>query len=161
MIKRKTYSTPLEQAYDTLRKKLDVMGDRFNVPKTDMEDMIQEGYLRLADNDIKKEKEALGKLWVTIRNLSIDRFRKNKKESFFPIESLNDLSGESHNRLDYDFLRLQMKALLSPLQYEIMNLLIVKDLDYSEIAACLKISENAVRTHVCRARKILKEKLEV
>lgn len=161
MGKKKSYSTPLENAYAVLRERLDSMGDNFHVSRSDMEDLIQEGYLRLMDSDLKQEKEALGKLWVTMKNLSIDLFRKKKRHSSISDDAMKELSQESGSFTDYDFLRIQMKSVLSPIQYEIMTLLAVKEYDYSEIAESLDMTENAVRTNVSRARKILKEKLEL
>lgn len=161
MAKKNTYPTPLDQAYATLRKKLDVIGDNFKVSPSDAEDLIQEGYLRLVENDIKIEKEAEGWLWITMRNLSVDWFRKFKKLSSISDHDFEDFRQEDSHHLDCDLLCVQMKSLLSPLQFKIMTLLVVDELDYPEIAKKLKMTEGAVRTNVSRARKILKQKMKL
>lgn len=161
MAKEEKYSSPLEKAYITLRNRLDIIGDNFKVSTDDAEDLIQESYLRLMDNDIKAEKEAEGRLWITMRNLSVDWFRRFKRVTYFSHTNLPTLKQEDACQLDCELVRFQMKSLLTPVQFKIMTLLVVDELDYPEIAKILKMTEGAVRTNVSRARKILKQKMKL
>lgn len=152
-------SKPLDEAYLLLRAKLSSIKKTFNVSDSDAEDLIQEGYLRLVDKNIETSDEAKGKLWTTVRHLSIDIFRKEKKMT--AIEALQNNSYIDSNNLDYDFIKSQLDKILSPLQREIMRLLIEDELDYPEIAERLQMKEGAIRTNVSRARKLLKERIEL
>ena len=44
---------------------------------------------------------------------------------------------------------------------KIMTMLIEDDLDYPEIAEKLNMKESAVRTNICRARKLLKKNMNL
>lgn len=147
----------LEEAYLVLRKRLDALSNTFMVSREDAEDLVQEGYLRLKEKEIKNPEEAKGKLWITIKNLAIDGFRRKKKE--VEIENF-DITLQDNSDIDAKLIFRQFKDILSPLQNQIMTLLVKEDLDYPEIASRLNMKEGAVRTSVSRARKLLKEKLE-
>lgn len=151
----------LEEAYRSLHNKLTSVGKICNLPESEAEDLIQEGFIRLYGQNVETEQEAKGKLWVTIRNLWVDRFRKERKYINVSSYEKYDSFQTDNDNLDYDFICRQIKSLLSPLQNQIMTLLIGEELDYAEIAAKLKMKEGAVRTNVSRARKILKEKLKL
>lgn len=147
----------LEEAYLILRKKLDSISSSFRISPEEAEDLIQDGYLKLKEKEIDNREEARGKLWVTIKNLAIDSFRRKKQT--IEISQCEIIYNETDN-MDEGNIYIQIKQLLTPLQNRIMTLLIKEDLDYPEIASRLNMKEGAVRTAVSRARKILKEKLE-
>lgn len=157
---KKTETTPLEEAYLNLRKRLDLIGSSFRLSKEDAEDVIQEGYLRLSDKEMTDEPSAKGKFWVTIRNIIIDRSRKKKEITSFPIEELTT-DEDVDASLEYEFLQVQMSKTLTKNQLNIMKLLVDEGLDYPEIAERLNMKESAVRTTVCRVRKILKERIRL
>lgn len=159
MATKNTHITHLEEAYISLHKKLASVEKICNVSKNEAEDLIQEGYLKLAGKSLETENEAKGKLWTTIRNLSIDRFRRNQKIISMPSEDELDKSYIDYHNLDYDIIKRQIHKILSPLQNRIMSMLINDNMDYPEIAAKLGMNEGTIRTNVSRARKILKEKL--
>lgn len=161
MAKKISETSALEDAYLLLRKKLGTIGRACNVSESEAEDLLQDGYLRLAGNVLNDKQEAKGKLWVTIRNLAVDRFRRNKyKQSVNELE-LKNLGCEPVMVADWVFIKYQMERILSPIQYQIMRLLVEEDLDYPEIAERLEMNEGAIRTNVSRARKKLKEKMEL
>lgn len=151
---------PLEEAYLSLRKRLDMAAHSFPLSKDDMEDVIQEGYVRLAEKGITDDSEAKGKFWVTVRNIMIDKFRKKRENISFDHAEIT-IPEDSHFNLEYDLIRNQMKKILTPRQIKIMTLLTEEELDYPEIAARLNMKEEAVRTSVCRTRKLLKQKIRI
>lgn len=160
MESKDNYRSPLEDAYLSLRKRLDLIGKNFSVTANEAEDIIQEGYLRLIDKNFSNEAEAKGSFWVTIRNLCVDRFRKSKKIECIKESDL-DVIEDFHYDLEYRLLREQIQQILSPLQNKIMTMLIEDDLDYPEIAEKLNMKESAVRTNICRARKLLKKNMNL
>ena len=155
------HNEALEEAYLLLRKRLDAIASGYKVSEEDAEDFIQEGYLRLSDKIIRSPEEAKGKLWITIRNLAIDSFRRKKFTTSLDDKSPEiNLNSTDSSFVDYSGINSKMESILSPLQYKIMTMLVGRDMDYSEIAIALDIKEGTVRTNVCRARKLLKEHLE-
>lgn len=147
----------LEAAYLILRNKLDAVSHTFMVSREDAEDLIQDGYIKLKGKELCSSVEAKCKLWITIRNLAIDGFRRKKTK----VDISNcEFHFDDNDNLDTGLIYGQMKDILSPLQHKIMTLLVKDDLDYREIAERLGMNEGSVRTAVSRARKLLKEKLE-
>lgn len=158
MEKETTNKSHLEEAYLILRNKLDTLSNTFMVSRDDAEDLVQEGFLKLENKKIRNPEEARGKLWTTIKNLAIDRFRRKRKMIDIGQYELHCIE---HIGIDTNLIFQQLTEILSPLQNQIMTLLIKEELDYPEIAERLNMKEGAVRTAVSRARKILKEKLEL
>lgn len=158
MEKETTNKSHLEEAYLILRNKLDTLSNTFMVSRDDAEDLVQEGFLKLENKKMRNPEEARGKLWTTIKNLAIDRFRRKRK--MIDIGQY-ELPCIEHIGIDTNLIFQQLTEILSPLQNQIMTLLIKEELDYPEIAERLNMKEGAVRTAVSRARKILKEKLEL
>ena len=156
---KKSNTDILEEAYTTLRNRLAAVANSCNVSKEEAEDLIQESYIRLSDKDIISKEEAKGKFWTTVRHLAIDKFRRQKIVTALDNE-VKCIDFYDGNYYDRERIIKQMKSLLSPLQFRIMIMLVVDELEYSEIAKILNMNEGAVRTGVSRARKLLKEKLE-
>lgn len=150
----------LETAYSELRVKLSAYASAFRLPREDAEDALHDSFLRMNSESLDPA-ETRARLTVALRNNLIDRFRRKNK---FRMESLDVIDGtigyyagetdESYARSD--ILR-QIKGLLSGLQYEILCLRACDGLEYSEIARKLKMTETAVRTNICRARKTIKD----
>ena len=156
---------PLEEAYQHLRNKLNIYGKMYNLSDADCQDLLHDSYIKLSSTKIESKLEARGKLWVTLKNLAIDRLRSSKvleyRES---IEADSQILSEEDDFLKNDNCRHiidEMRSILTPLQLQIMILLGVEGFDYPDIARKLDMNEGAVRTNVSRARKILKEKLKI
>lgn len=159
MKKESLPTSPLEQAYITLRQRLASLGNNCSVAPDEAEDLLHDGFLRLAQNEIADADEAHGKLWVTVRNLAVDMFRRKKRKANLedvPASHWHQSEPEGDSCED---IMLMMQHLLTPLQFKIMKMLVADDMDYGVIARRLAMSEGAVRTTVSRARKILREKL--
>lgn len=149
----------LEEVYISLRQRLNSIANLYKVTEEEAEDLIQEGYLRLMDKKLDSKDEANGKYRITIRNLSIDRFRRQKFN--VPLEaSAKEIESGNFVWHDKDRILQQMQNLLTPFQFKIMKLLVVNEMEYEEIAKVLNMKEGTVRTNVSRARKLLKEKME-
>lgn len=152
----------LEEAYKELRERLVYFGRQYKIGYGDFEDSLHDGYLRLAEKQAMGETEAKGRLFVTVRNLILDKLRSAKVSRGVGLNEAENIADSNYLRPfdnDSNILR-QMKCLLTKQQFEIMMLRAVENLDYPEIASRMNMTEGAVRTNVSRARKILKEKLK-
>lgn len=102
------------------------------------EDLLQETYIRFLNNlkRLKKNKNPLGYLLVTSRNLTYDYFKKENR-----VSSLEDYENEyeigaaiEENFDDSERLLSRMQQLLNETEYEIVTLYILGELTHKEIA---------------------------
>ena len=152
---------PLESAYVDLRGRLASFARSFKVSEDDASDALQDSYLRLQGRPIRSEEEAQGTLVVTLRRILIDRWRSSKRKATEKIDELSivdDSASILSAPSEGDIIN-RLRACLSPLQFEIMRLLVIEDLDYPEIAERMNMREGTIRTNVSRARKTLRENL--
>ena len=153
---------PLEEAYEDLRKKLDNYAGAFRLSPEDAADALQDSYMRLHAEKGMSEYEAKSKLVIALRNNLIDRFRIRKRRRYEPLENLDKFyevkDYPEENLISNDFLN-EIKGVLTPLQFEIISLRVHEEYEYAELAEKLGMTEAAIRTNICRARKLIKEKL--
>ncbi len=99
------------------------------------EDVLQETYLKFLENlpNLKQEKNVLGFLFVTSRNLALDVIKKRKREvEFSPLE-YERLSEEDNSNEHLDVIE-KAKSLLKDKEFEIVILHVVNGLTHQEIA---------------------------
>lgn len=148
---------PLEEAYTRLRSKLRAIARSYNLPGEDVADALHESYLRLHGTAMPSTEAAAGSMAVTLRNLILDFIRKVRRRKNLPLEEALQIHTSESSKLGADDIIDEMRRTLSSLQFQIMTMLAVEELDYPEIAVRLGMTEGAVRTNVSRARKILRE----
>jgi RNA polymerase sigma factor (sigma-70 family) len=127
------------------------------------EDLTQECFVR-AILSLDQTSDRI-KIWLfkVCRNLWIDQLRKNKR---LADQQECEVADNGASIVETVIIREEMrrtyKAMLSlPANMrEILMLNCVLDMPYSEIAEMWGISNGAVRTLLCRARTMLKKKLE-
>jgi RNA polymerase sigma-70 factor (ECF subfamily) len=93
------------------------------------------------------------------RELSLDSFSEDKKEQLL----FTDTSADPLFQVEQDQLQtlLQQEILALPIQYRLVfTLRYLEDHSCREIAEILDMPEGTVKTHLFRARRILKEKLK-
>lgn len=127
------------------------------------EDVLQDAFCKLWGGKYKARsvKEAIGLLSRTSRNLEIDEYRKAKRR---PIVSLGDRQVEEEEN-DYAEREALFRQVEESVDSELTDLqrLIVRKREYEgqsfeRIAKDLGMREEAIRMHVSRARKILRNK---
>lgn len=103
----------------------------------------------------------------TIKNVAIDIYRKNKKESELFIKGVEE-SLFTENKLEVNSVKnfedrqlvVQLFSNLSPKYREIIRYHCYYELSYKEISEILNISEKAAAKRYERARKLLKEMVQ-
>lgn len=143
----------LTSSFMTLRDRLHRCALAFLKDDEDASDALQDTFLRLwKSGEMESDSEASSKLFVVLRNVCIDRLRRNRTVELEDrhVVSLNiePSSGEDMNRLET-----LLTAGLSRLQRQIYSLFVHYSMDYKEIAIRLNMTEGAVRAQMCRARK--------
>ncbi len=109
--------------------------------ETVSEDILAETYVKFLSNlkRIKKNKNPLGYLLITAKNLTLDLFKKENRISHIEDYTLESDIGASVEEKFDDSERLltRMQALLSADEYDIVVLYILGELTHQEIATHL------------------------
>lgn len=136
------------------------------------DDILQDAFVRLwtKHGELDSSDEAAAMMSVTVRNLSIDSFRRQQRHpemcldeygaahaggAFFPGGGADDGKREAEEQFDEVMALIRSK--LTPRQQEIMLLRDYEGCDYASIARKLQMQETAVRMQLSRARKIVRE----
>jgi RNA polymerase sigma-70 factor (ECF subfamily) len=138
-----------------------------------VEDILQEGFLRVLNKAPLIEEEPKMKAWLKIvtKNVAFDYLKKNKKyrndvdietvlieEEFF-LDISPSIEGEVENRFLVDIIEACLNQ-LKPEHKVIIELRWKYEMSYKEIADELSTSEEAIRQRLFRARESIKKKLK-
>lgn len=140
-----------------LREKLHRSAIRFLRDEEEAKDALQDTFFRLWKNGPPQtETEARNKLFAVLKNICIDRLRK---QPTFPIsdcdtESIAVMPDDSE---DINRLEQLLSTGLTDIQRQIYKLVIHDGLEYDNIASTLDMSIEAVRMNMSRARKKIRE----
>jgi RNA polymerase sigma-70 factor (ECF subfamily) len=134
----------------------------------DAEEITQEAFCKLLTNrtvaKVESNSEAKAILFTTVRNLSIDRLRKQSKRKFEPIDAQTIATPQSgHSKVGLEQLEAGISQAMDDLPEEWSEALQLKvngGLSYDEIAKVLSASHNQIRTWIYRARKQLQADLK-
>ena len=153
------------EIYDAYNKKLFGYALTLCKNKAMAEDLIHDVFLSLWNKReaIKTERSLKSLLFISVKNLYIDKFRSNTYKNNL-IENLRyeiateiteDLEDEKKKRLH--FLKKAIDVLPTK-QKEVFVLHKLKNYQYSEIAAMLNISERTVEGHIRKAFITIRKK---
>lgn len=127
------------------------------------EDTLQDAFCRLWGGKYKigSLKEAIGLLSRTGRNLEIDEYRKARGRQTVSLEGrqVEDESGDAMEReLLFRKVEASVDSELTDLQRLIVRKREYEGQSFERIAKDLGMQQAAVRMHISRARKILRDK---
>lgn len=151
----------LLSAYTTMRKKLLHIASRFLTDDDEADDALQEAFCRLWPhrNKIKTIEEATAITTTTLRNISIDKHRRQKIQTQ-PINEEHDQT-EENNTIEHEELFKEVEEIieqeLTPLQQHILKRKEYQGDTLEQIAKELGMQPTAVRMQLSRARKKIKE----
>lgn len=129
------------------------------------EDIVQEVFIKIFTRIHQLHEEATLTSWIhTIAtHTCIDMLRAKKRPLTIPYEEMtSDIGDMSCNYYD-DIPAEKLLAFVQELPEgcrTVFNLCVIDGLGYDEVAAMLSCTENTVRAQCCKARKILKTKIE-
>ncbi len=135
--------------------------------KTDAEDNLQEGFVKIFSNIKKFRFDGSFEGWMRriLVNTIIESFRKKKGLSF--EESVDSYPDDIEDEPEFSYSSIDTQHLFKsidqlPPQYKLVfNLYVQEGLSHQEISKVLNISIGTSKSNLSRARKILKEKLSV
>ncbi|MDE6809888.1 MAG: RNA polymerase sigma factor [Muribaculaceae bacterium] len=147
----------LTYLFMALREKLHRSALRFLRDDEEAKDALQDTFFKLWKNGPPdSESEARNKLFTILKNICIDRLRK---QTTFP---LNDYDTETMSVMpddieDMDRLERLLSTGLTDIQRQIYKRIVHESMEYEEIASELGMSVEAVRMNMSRARKRIRE----
>ena len=155
----------ITETYQSLRGRLSASIKRMLNSSDEAADIIQETFCRLwiHKDSIGNVDEAAALATTTARNICIDRLRSDSRHPSVAVDEQRDSRTTSSVDKDYemkeqfDIVSRIINERLTTTQRQIMQMKEFDDLSYSEIAQRLSMDETAVRMHVSRARKTIKE----
>lgn len=138
--------------------------------EADAKDLTQDALLRIFQKFHTYKGQASIKVWAQriTTNLFFDKVRKNKAQVFSLDDNeayhfIPDEGSSVEEQVEGNLQNLEVRDAVTklPEQYKLVIVLrYLQDLTYKEIAETLEIPENTVKTHLFRARKLLKDMLE-
>ncbi|MDE6792701.1 MAG: RNA polymerase sigma factor [Muribaculaceae bacterium] len=147
----------LTYSFLALRDKLHRSAIAFLKNEEDAKDALQDTFFNLWRNGgVDTEPEARNKLFAVLRNVCIDRLRRPRT---FGIDNINTegLEADSIQFEDMERYEALLTSGLSDIQRQIYSLVSHKGMEYDAIAEYLKMSVEAVRMNMSRARKKIRE----
>lgn len=147
----------LTSSYLALRDKLHRSALGFLKNDEDAKDALQDTFFNLwRSGDTESEPEARNKLFTVLRNICIDRLRKPRT---VPIDKI-DTEGMESSPVEFEEMEKYESLLtsgLTDIQKQIYSLVTHKGWEYDKIATRLKMSVEAVRMNMSRARKKIRD----
>lgn len=140
-----------------LRDKLHRSALRFLGDDEDAKDALQDTFGRLWNaRRPESEEEAANKLFAALRNICIDKIRR-QPASAVEIFETDAVTEEPEIPDDVDQLERLISSGLTDSQRRVYELIAHEGLEYEEIARRLKMSVPAVRMNMSRARQRIRE----
>lgn len=147
----------LTSAFIEVRDKLHGFATRMLRSDEDAADALQDAYLRLrCRGDITSDREARHKLAAVLRNLCIDRLRQRHTVRL-DTTTLQETAAADPATDNAEELERLLRKDLSPLQRQILTLIVDEGLEYAETAERLEMTVEAVRMNMSRARAKIRE----
>lgn len=151
------------ELYLNLRGKLREYAGSMLQSGDDVEDALQDMFVRLWKMPECEGKRLESTMFVSLRNLCIDRIRRIRRES--DIEELDvanhiDIHEEDASETVCN-IRAVVDESLPEMQRKVFSLYVYEQLEMDEIADRLSINYSAVRTNLCRARKSIRKLLNL
>lgn len=147
----------LTNSFLALREKLHRSAVGFLKNDEDPKDALQDTFFNLWRNGgVETEPEARNKLFTVLKNICIDRLRKPRTVQIeeADTDSLVSRTVEFEDMERYEKL---LTAGLTETQRHIYSLVTHQGLEYEAIADSLKMSVEAVRMNMSRARRKIRE----
>ena len=130
---------------------------RFLKNDEEARDALQDTFFRLwKSSPTESDAEARNKLFTVLRNICIDRLRKPQTVPLSDSDTDN-MTVEPNVSEDMDRLETLLSTGLTDIQRQIYTLVVHEGMEYEDIAAALKMSTEAVRMNMSRARKKLRD----
>jgi RNA polymerase sigma factor (sigma-70 family) len=153
-----------EKLYHMLAPKMFGVCLRYAKDKTEAEDNLQDGFIKVFQNIGRFRHEGSLEGWVRriMVNVSLEKFRK--QHLMHPVE---DISIYEETQVSDDIIAkisaqelMELIQQLPPRYKMVFNLHVMEGMNHKEISGEMKISVGTSKSNLARAREILKRKVE-
>ena len=147
----------LTYSFLSLREKLHRSALRLLKNDEDARDALQDTFYNLWKKEpVETDAEARNKLFTVLKNICIDRLRRLPTVEISD-SGIDDLTVQPAFSEDMDRFESLLSSGLTPIQKKIYIFVVHEGLEYEDIAKKLKMTVEAVRMNMSRARKRIKE----
>lgn len=137
---------------------------RYSKDRTEAEDNLQDGFVKVFSNIKKFRHEGSFEGWVRriMVNVSLSKFRK--QHVLYPVEDVSQYETTSFSEeiltkiAAEDLIGLIQQ--LPPRYRMVFNLFVMEGMSHQEIGEAMNISEGTSKSNLARAREILKRKVQ-
>lgn len=145
-----------EALFNTFSNKMFAVCYRYTDDKTEAEDILQDGFIKVFKKIKLFKKEGSFEGWIKriMINTALDHFRKNKKHKFIDLSeeaNQNHVLTESNNNLETKDLLKIIQSLPKGFK-TVFNLYAIEGYSHKEIGQMLGISESTSKSQYNRAR---------
>ena len=150
--------------YDLFAPKMYGVCLQYCKDRTEAEDCLQEGFIKVFTNIKKYRFEGSFEGWVRriMVNATIESFRKKKPETSLEDTMLvkleSDIIEEEASEINEDEI-MDIISELPPKYRMVFNLYVLEGLSHKEIAEVLDISEGTSKSNLSRARSWIKDRI--
>ena len=147
--------------YDELAPMAAGICRRYSADREEAKDMLQDGFVKVYERigSLRDPQKLRSWVYNIMVNTCIQHYRKARHTVLMEMDSE---TAESETELPYSMEDI-VRALdtLTPVQRMAFNLCCAEECSYEEAARQMGCSEGAVRVNLCRARKMMREYLEL
>lgn len=152
----------LTSSFIDIRSKLHRVAMRLLQNDEDAKDALQDTFEKLwtkEKDEIESSEVARNKLVHILRNTCIDRLRSRRT---IPLETAGEAANRGYEMPTEDMDQYERLILsgLSDLQRQIYKMVTKDCMEYDEIAVEMHMTAAAVRTNMCRARKLIRDNIK-
>lgn len=136
---------------------------RYAKDKTEAEDSLQEGFIKVFTHIKKFRHEGSLEGWVRriMVNVSLEKFRK--QNIMHPVEDISIYESQKFSEEIIDKISanelIELIQELPPRYKMVFNLFVMEGMNHKEISETMEISEGTSKSNLARARDILKRKV--
>lgn len=148
------------------KKRVEAVGMGFFRNKTDTEDFVQDVFLKAYTNISTFRGESLFSTWLTRIAYTTAINIKNRRKEYEPLSDENLIPSQSVTPEEDEMRRITVDAVHEavkelPESYAIcLDLYFFYDIPYEEVAVITGLPVNTIKSHIFRAKKILRSKLK-
>jgi len=152
-----------EKLYRMLAPKMFGVCLRYSKDRTEAEDNLQDGFVKVFENVHNFRHEGSFEGWVRriMVNVSLGKFKK--QNVLYPVE---DIAVYEHEQISEDVFAkmgaddlMELVQQLPPRYRMVFNLYVMEGFNHQQISESMNISEGTSKSNLARAREILKRKV--
>src|SRR5574344_715946 len=147
------------------KKRVEAVGMGFFRNKTDTEDFVQDVFIKAYTNISTFRGESLSSTWLTRIAYTTAINAKNRRKEYEPLTDETLIPAADETPEETEIRRITVEAVHEavhelPQRYaECLDLYFFYDIPYDEIATITGLPVNTIKSHIFRAKKILRIKL--